>query len=163
FCSPQHTDSALYPIIGQMERAAGLAHDDSPQARLDKLDALMAQTSTSNENVALFAEMLSLPKDGRYPALELTPQQRRQRTLQALTSQLQALVREKPMLMIFEDAHWTDPTSLELLGQVVAQIPALRVLLLVTFRPEFAAPWIGRPHVTALTMNRLAPREVGAM
>jgi class 3 adenylate cyclase/predicted ATPase len=163
FCSPQHTDSALYPIIGQMERAAGLVHDDSPRARLDKFDALMAQTSTSNENVALFAEMLSLPNDGRYPALELTSQQRRQRTLQAFTSRMQALVRDKPVLMIFEDAHWIDPTSLELLGQVVVQIPALRALLLVTFRPEFAAPWIGRPHVTAVTINRLAEREVGAV
>ena len=90
FCSPQHTDSALYPIIGQMERAAGLAHDDTPQARLDKLDALLAQTSTSIEDAALFAEMLSLPNDGRYPALELTPQQRRQRTLDALISQATA-------------------------------------------------------------------------
>ena len=84
FCSPQHTDSALYPIIGQMERAAGLAHDDTPQARLDKLDALLAQTSTSVQDAALFAEMLSLPNDGRYPALDLTPEQRRQRTLEAL-------------------------------------------------------------------------------
>ena len=85
FCSPQHTDSALYPIIGQMERAAGLAHDDKPQAKLDKLDAVLAQTSTSTEDAALFAEMLSLPNDGRYPALELAPEQRRQRTLEALT------------------------------------------------------------------------------
>ena len=84
FCSPQHTDSALYPIIGQMERAAGFAHDDTPQAKLDKLDAVLAQTSTSKQDAALFAEMLSLPNDGRYPALELAPQQRRQRTLEAL-------------------------------------------------------------------------------
>ena len=87
FCSPQHTDSAFYPIIGQMERAAGLAHDDTSQARLDKLDALLAQTSTSIQDAALFAEMLSLPNDGRYPALDLSPQQRRQRTLEALTAQ----------------------------------------------------------------------------
>ncbi len=91
FCSPQHTDSALYPIIGQMERAAGLAHDDAPQARLDKLDALLVQTSTSIEDAALFAEMLSLPNDGRYPALDLAPQQRRQRTLEALKAQLPGL------------------------------------------------------------------------
>ena len=84
FCSPQHTDSALYPIIGQIERAAGLAHDDTPQAKLDKLDAVLEQTSTSTEDAALFAEMLSLPNDGRYPLLDLTPQQRRQRTLEAL-------------------------------------------------------------------------------
>ena len=91
FCSPQHTDSALYPIIGQMERAAGFAHDDTPQAKLDKLDALLAQTSTSKQDAALFAEMLSLPNDGRYPALDLTPEQRRQRTLEALTAQVAGL------------------------------------------------------------------------
>ena len=96
FCSPQHTDSAFYPIIGQMERAAGLAHDDTPQAKLDKLDALLAQTSTTKEDAALFAEMLSLPNDGRYPALDLTPQQRRQRTLEALTAQLAGLASQHP-------------------------------------------------------------------
>ena len=105
FCSPQHTDSAFYPIIGQMERAAGLAHDDKPQAKLDKLDAVLAQTSTSTEDAALFAEMLSLPNDGRYPALEQAPEQRRQRTLEALMSQLAGLARQRPVLMIFEDAQ----------------------------------------------------------
>ncbi len=163
FCSPQHTDSALYPIIGQMERAAGLAHDDKPQARLDKLDALLAQTSTSIQDAALIAEMLSLPNDGRYPALDLTPEQRRQRTLEALISQLAALTRRNPVLMIFEDAHWTDPTSLEVFGRTVDRMATLRVLLIVTFRPEFDPPWIGQPHVTALTINRLAQREVSAM
>ena len=116
FCSPQHTDSALYPIIGQMERAAGLEREDTSQAKLDKLDGLLKQTSTSAQDAALFAEMLSLPNDGRYPALELTPQQRRQRTLEALVSQIEALARFSPVLMVFEDAHWSDPTSLELLG-----------------------------------------------
>jgi predicted ATPase len=111
FCSPQHTDSALYPIIGQMERAAGLKHDDKPQAKLDKLDAVLAQTSTSIQDAALFAEMLSLPNDGRYPALELTPEQRRQGTLEALTAQVAGLASRHPVLMIFEDAHWSDPTS----------------------------------------------------
>jgi class 3 adenylate cyclase len=109
FCSPQHTDSALFPIIGQMQRAAGLVHDDAPGARLDKLDALLAQTSTSIEHAASIAEMLSLPNDGRYPALDLDPQARRQRTLEALVSQLEALTRSNPVLMIFEDAHWSDP------------------------------------------------------
>ena len=107
--------------------------------------------------------MLSLPNDGRYPVLELTPQQRRQRTLEALVSQVAALSRQNPLLMIFEDAHWTDPTSLELFGRIVDKIPTLRVLLIVTFRPEFDPPWIGRPYVTALTLNRLAEREVAAM
>jgi class 3 adenylate cyclase len=147
FCSPQHTDSALYPIIGQMERAAGLAHDDTPQARLDKLDALLAQTSTSTEDAALLAEMLSLPNEGRYPALALDPQQRRQRTLQALISQIETLVRQTPLVMIFEDAHWIDPTSQEALGRVMDRVAILPSLLIVTFRPEFEPPWIGRPHV----------------
>jgi class 3 adenylate cyclase/predicted ATPase len=163
FCSPQHTDSALYPIIGQMERAAGLAHDDTTRAKLDKLDAVLAQTSTSIQDAALFAEMLSLQNDGRYPVLELSARERRQRTLQALIQQLEALTHQKPVLMIFEDAHWTDPTSLEAFGRVVDRIPTIPVLLIVTFRPEFDAPWIGRPHVTVLTINRMAQREVGAM
>ena len=163
FCSPQHTDSALHPIIGQMERAAELTHDDKPQAKLDKLEALLAQTSTSIEDIALFAEMLSLSNDGHYPALALLPEQRRQRTLDALTAQMDALTRKSPILMILEDAHWIDPTSMELFGRVVDRIRNLRVLLIVTFRPEFEAPWIGRPHVTALTINRLAQRDIDAM
>ena len=163
FCSPQHTDSALYPIIGQMERAAGLAHDDTLQARLDKLDTLLAQTSTSIGDASLFAEMLSLPNDGRYPALELTPQQHRQRTFEALISQLEALTRQSPVLIIFEDAHWTDPTSLEVFDRNVARFQTLRALMIVTFRPEFDPPWIGQPHVTAMTINRLTERQVDAM
>jgi class 3 adenylate cyclase/tRNA A37 threonylcarbamoyladenosine biosynthesis protein TsaE len=163
FCSPQHTDSALYPIIGQMERAAGLTHVDAPRAKLDKLDAVLAQASTSIEDAALFADMLSLPNDGRYPAVELAPQQRRERTLKALVSQMEALTHSSPVLMIFEDAHWIDPTSLEALGRVVDKIQSLRVLLIVTFRPEFDPPWIGLPHVTAVTINRLARRQVSDM
>ena len=163
FCSPQHTDSALYPIIGQMERAAGLAHDDTPQARLDKLDAMLAQTSTSREEAALFAEMLSLPNDGRYPALEFAPEQRRQRTLEALTAQLAGLARQKPVLMIVEDAHWIDPTSLEVFGRTVDQIKTLPVLLIVTFRPEFNAPWAGRSYVMSLALNRLGERETAVI
>jgi class 3 adenylate cyclase/predicted ATPase len=163
FCSPQHMDSALYPIIGQMERAAGLTHDDKPQTRLDKLDAVLALSSTSIQHAALFAEMLSLANDGRYPTLELTPEERRQRTLEALILQIQALARQNPVLIIFEDAHWTDPTSLEVFSRAVERIQAFRVLLIVTFRPEFNPPWIGRPHVTALTINRLTGREIGAM
>src|SRR5262252_7212431 len=163
FCSPQHTDSAFYPIIGQMERAARLLHDDTREQKLDKLDALLAQTSSSIQHATLIAEMLSLPNDGRYPALELTPQRRRQKTLEALTAQIETLSRQKPVLMIFEDAHWADPTSLEAFGQVVDRIRALKVLLLVTFRPEFDAPWVGRPCVTNLIINRLAEQEASAM
>jgi class 3 adenylate cyclase len=159
FCSPQHTDSAFYPIIGQMERAAGLQRDDTLLAKLDKLDALLAQTSTSKEDVALLAEMLSLPNDGRYPTLGLTSQQRRQRTLEALTAQLARLASQHPVLMIFEDVHWIDPTSLEALKRSVDQIKTLPVLLIVTFRPEFVVPWVGQSYVTSTTLNRLGERD----
>jgi predicted ATPase len=162
-CSPQHTDSALYPIIGQMQRAAGFTLDDTLRAKLDKLDVLLTQSSTSIQDAALFAEMLSLSNDGRYPALDLDAQQRRQRTLQALILQVEALSRSNPLLMIFEDAHWADATSLEAIGRAVDRIRALRVLLLVTFRPEFDPPWVGRAYVTTLTINRLAERESNAM
>jgi class 3 adenylate cyclase/predicted ATPase len=163
FCSPQHTDSALYPIISQFERAAGLTHEDAPHAKLDKLDAMLALAATARQDAALFAEMLSLPNDGRYPALELDPQQRRQKTLEALGCQLEALARLNPVLMVFEDSHWTDPTSLEAFGRTIERIESLRVLLVVTHRPEFQPPWIGRPHVTTLTLNRLARREIDDM
>jgi class 3 adenylate cyclase/predicted ATPase len=163
FCSPQHTNSALHPIIGQIERAAGLAHDDAPQAKLDKLDALLRHSSTSLEDTALIAEMLSLPSDGRYPKLDLAPRQRRERTLDALIWQMETLSRSVPLLMVFEDAHWADPTSLEVFGRTVRKLPSHRVLLIVTFRPEFEPSWIGQAHVTALTLSPLAPREVGAL
>jgi class 3 adenylate cyclase len=163
FCSPQHTDSALYPIIGQMERAAGFRYDDTSLAKLDKLDALLAQSFTPREEAALFAEMLSLPNDGRYPALELTPDQRRQGTLKALTSRLAGLASQNPVLMIVEDVHWTDPTSLEVFGRTVDQIKTLPVLLTVTFRPDFSPPWVGQSHVMSLTLNRLGEREATAI
>jgi predicted ATPase len=158
FCSPQHTDSAFYPIISQMEHAAGLAHDDTAQAKLDKLDAELARTSTRIGDVALFAEMLSLPNDGRYPTIDLTPEQRRQRTLEALVSQMEALTRQNPVLTIFEDAHWTDPTSLEAFGRTVDQIKTLPALLIVTFRPEFNAPWAGRNGIGSRCLDAVEPQ-----
>ena len=163
FCSPQHTDSAFYPIISQMERAARFSHDDTAQAKVDKLETVLAQTLTSKQDAALFAEMLSLPNDGRYPAIDLAPEQRRQRTLEALTTQVAKLASQRPVLMIFEDAHWTDPTSLEAFGRTVDQIKTLPALLIVTFRPEFNAPWAGRSHVTSVALNRLGGRETAAI
>ena len=163
FCSPQHTDSALYPIISKMERAAGFAHGDTARAKLDKLDAVLEQSFTPRQDAALFAEMLSLPNDGRYPTLDLLAEQRRQKTMEALIAQVEALSRSNPVLMIFEDVHWLDPTSLETLSRTVDRIRTLGVLLIVTYRPEFEPPWVGRPYVTALTLNRLGEREIAAM
>ena len=163
FCSPQHTDSALYPIISQMERAAGFAHDDTAQAKLNKLDVLLARSFTTGQDAALLAEMLSLPNDGRYPIVELAPQEKRQKTLETLVAQLEALSRSNPALMVFEDVHWLDPTSLEVLARTVDRVRTLGVLLAITYRPEFEPPWIGRPYVTALNLNRLGDREIAAM
>ena len=163
FCSPQRTDSAFFPIISQMERAAAFAQDDTVRAKLDKLDALMAQSPTPRQDIALFADMLSLPNDGRYPTLDLTPQQRRQKTLEALRGPVETFARKRPVLMILEDAHWADPTSLEVFSGAVDRTAARRALLIITFRPEFVPPWIGQPHVASLTLNRLTRREVEAM
>jgi predicted ATPase len=163
FCSPQHTDSALYPIITQMERAAGFAHDDTGQTKLQKLGALLSQSYTPPQDRALFAELLSLRSDGLYPTLDLTPQQRRERTFGALTTQIVSIAEQRPVLMIFEDIHWIDPTSLEALGRGIDRIKSVGVLLIITHRPDCEPPWLGRPYVTALSLNRLGKREIAAM
>jgi class 3 adenylate cyclase len=138
FCSPQHTDSALYPVITQIERAAGLAHGDTAQSKLDKLDALLGQTSTSAQDLSLFTDMLSLPNDGRYPAHGMTSEQ------EALGSQTEALSRSNPVLMIFEDAHWADPTSLEAFSRVVDRLRTeSRVCLLSPQHSVSEAPQTG--------------------
>jgi predicted ATPase len=138
-------------------------HGDSLQTKLDKLGALLAKTSTSEQDLPLFAELLSLPNDGRFPTSGLDAQQRRQKTLDALLAQIVTLSREQPVLILFEDTHWIDPTTLELIGRTVDRIRDCRVLLIATFRPEFEPPWTGRPHVTMLTLNRLVQRDVDAM
>ncbi|WP_368506936.1 adenylate/guanylate cyclase domain-containing protein [Bradyrhizobium lupini] len=163
FCSPQHTDSPLHPIIGQMERAAGVGRDDQPLTKLDKIDTLLGQSLTSRQHIALLTEMLSLPNDGRYPHLELTAPQRRQKTFEALTARLEALSKSSPVLMIFEDVHWIDPTSLEALSRTIDGLKNLRVLLIVTYRPEFEPPWIGTPYVAAVHLNRLGEDESKAI
>jgi predicted ATPase len=146
-----------------MERAAGLTYNDTLQTKLDKLDALLTRTATPIDDAELLADMLLLRNDGRYPGLNLSAAQRRDRTLEALAKQIEAFAGVDPVLMIFEDAHWADPTSLEALSQAVNRTAPRRVLLIVTFRPGFAPPWIGQQHVTALTIDRLKPREVSAM
>ena len=163
FCSPQHTDSVLYPIIVQMERAARFAHDDTAQTKLEKLDALLSQSFTPPQDRALFAELLSLRSDSLLPKLDLTPQQRRERTFEALTTQIASLAEQRPVLMIFEDIQWIDPTSLEALGRGIDRIKSVSVLLIITHRTEFEPPWLGRSYLTALGLNRLGKREIASM
>jgi predicted ATPase len=159
FCSPQHTDSAFYPIINQLERAAGFDRDDNAQVRADKLDALLAQASATSEDNRLIADLLSLPDIGRYPKLVLSPQQRRLRTIEALLGQLDGLAHQRPILHIFEDIHWIDPTSLETMDRTIELIRRRPVLLLMTCRPEFTPPWVGQPHVTMMALGRLDQQD----
>ena len=164
FCSPHHQDSALYPSIAQLERAAGFRRDDTPEQRLAKLEAVLAQgTNDLSEAVPLLADLLSIPTGDRYPPLNLTPQERKERTLHAQLAQVEGLAARQPVLMVFEDIHWSDPTTRESLDLHIDRIPSLRVLLILTFRPEFVAPWVGRSQVTLLSLNRLPPRQRAEM
>ena len=162
FCSPHHQDSALHPFIAQLEHAAGFAHSDSAEGRLDKLEALLASAAPAPDDLALLAELLSLPTS-RYPALQLSPQRRKERTFATLLRQLAELARHRPVLMVFEDLHWIDPSSRDLLDLTVERAASLPMLLILTFRPEFEGPWSGLPQVTALTLNRLDTRTGAAM
>ena len=161
FCSPHHQDSALYPFIVQLERAAGFARDDTIEAKLGKLRALLAPGSRDDDDLMLLSELLSLPSSAA--DLNLSPQRKREKLFEALLSQLAAETRHRPVLMVFEDAHWIDPTSRELLDLTVDRVRRLPVLLAVTFRPEFQPSWGGRSHVTSLALNRLGERDSEAL
>ena len=164
FCSPHHQDSALYPAIAQLERAAGFRREDTAEQRLTKLEALLAQATNDVSEVApLFADLLSIPTGERYPALALTPQKRKEKTLQALVAQAEGLALRQPVLMIFEDVHWSDPTTRELLDLLIERVPKVRLLALITYRPEFSPAWVGLPHVTLMTLSRLPPRQRAEM
>jgi class 3 adenylate cyclase/predicted ATPase len=160
YCSPYHTNSALYPVIGHLERAARLDRNEPPAQQLARLEALLGRsTERLDEVVPLLAALLGVPSGDRYPAPALTPEVLKRRTLQALVEQLAALAAQQPVLVSYEDVHWADPSTLELLDLVIERIPQLRVLALITFRPEFQPSWTGQAHVTTLTMSRLGRRQ----
>jgi len=161
FCSPHRQDSALYPFIVQLERAAGFARDDTAEARIGKLREVIAPATRGAEEIELLAELLSLPSASA--ALNLSPQRRREKLLEALLHQLEALALHRPVLMVFEDAHWIDPTSRELLDLTIGRVAHLPVQLVITFRPEFEHGWGGEPHVTSLSLNRLTGSDGAAL
>ena len=160
-CSPYHTNSALHPFITQLERAAGFKADDLPEQRIQKLETIIA-TGPSRVQVAapLFAALLSIPFGERYAQLALGATQQRRRTFAAFLDQLEDLAHQQPVLLVFEDTHWADATSLELLDLIVERVRPLPVLALFTSRPEFEPPWIGLPHVSALPIGPLDPDDV---
>ena len=155
-CSPYHADSALYPVVQQLSHAARFAADDNLEQRLEKLEALLAQAGDGSPAAPLLAALLGLDGTARYGALTLTPQQRRSRTLAALIGQLTGLAAKKPVLWLVEDAHWVDPTTLELIEQSLDRVQTSRVLLLITARPTLVAGFASHPVVTRLALNRLA-------
>jgi class 3 adenylate cyclase/tetratricopeptide (TPR) repeat protein len=163
FCSAHHTNSALFPIIGQLERSASFERGDSPAQKVSKLDALVAQSTADPEHVEVLADLFALPARDKDRLQELIPQKRKEKTFAALLAQLDRLAARQPVYMIFEDIHWIDPTSLELLAAIVEHAPQLPVLLLVTTRPEFTPPWPSYPHMTTITLARLGRHDCAAL
>jgi predicted ATPase len=160
YCSPFFVNSALHPIIEQLERAAAFEPDDPAERRLDKLEALLSQGTNDPAAVApLFAALLSIPLGTRYPPLDLPAPRQRELTIAAIVDQLSGLAARQPVVMVVEDGHWLDPTTTELLERMIERVQTLPVLLLITFRPEFAPPWTSYPHMTSLTLNRLGRRH----
>jgi class 3 adenylate cyclase/tetratricopeptide (TPR) repeat protein len=163
FCSEHYAHSALFPFISQLERAAGFKHSDSPQEKLSKLGALLSQSTRDPEHLAVLANLLALPADDHHRLQDLTPQRRKEKTFAALLAQLDGLAAQRPVLLIFEDVHWIDPTSLELLAGTVEHVPQLRVLMLITARPEFTPPWPSYPQTTTIPLTRLGRRDGTAL
>ncbi len=163
FCSPHHSHSPLAPVIGQLSRAAGFEPSDTIEQKRSKLEILLTPNSPSREEKALLAELLSVSASDAHVVRELSPQQRKERTLASLARQFTALAQVKPVLILWEDAHWIDPTSRELLDLLVARVRDLPALLAITFRPEFVPTWTSQSHVTSLVLNRLGRQENTAL
>jgi class 3 adenylate cyclase/predicted ATPase len=159
YCSPQHTDSAFHPVIAWLERAAGFARHDTPEAKLDKMTSLLGPSSAHESGIQLVAELLAIPTGHRYKPLNLSPQRKKEETLDVLLAQVEGLARRQPVLMVYEDVHWIDPSSRDLLDRIINRAARLPSLVIITFRPEFQPRWIGQAHVTALVLNRLCRRE----
>ena len=160
YCSPYHTNSPLYPVIGHLERAAGFDRTDTAEAKLDKLEALLAPSATDVQGATqLLAAVLTIATDHRYPPLALTPQRQKQHTLEVLVEQLAGLAGRRPVLAIYEDSHWIDPSTFELLNLVIQRVQRLPALVVITFRPEFIPPWTNHAHVTRLSLSRLTRRH----
>jgi class 3 adenylate cyclase/predicted ATPase len=164
YCSPYHSNSALYPVIGLLERAARFDREDTAETRLDKLEALLSQSARNvGEAAPLLAALLSIPTGNRYAPVNLTPQRQKQHMLEVLVEQLAGLAAQRPVLAVYEDAHWIDPSTVELLGLIIERVQRLPVLVLITFRSEFNPPWAGHAHVARLSLSRLTRRHGSAM
>ena len=163
-CSPYHTNSALYPLAEHWKRLAGWQPEDDNASRLAKLEEVLARYRLPREEaVPLFASLLSLPLDDGYPRLDLTPEQLKEHTGDALVALSLEEAERQPLLEVFEDVHWADPSTLDLLGQLIEQAPTAPVLIVLTFRPEFTPPWPARSYVRPLPLNRLERPQIEAL
>jgi len=163
-CSPHHINSPFYPVIRQLERSARFERDDTASVKLEKLEALLSRTGpTTLADAPLFAALLSIPTEGRYPPLNLTPQRQKTLTTAALIRLLLGMAQTRPVLLVFEDVHWIDPTTLEVLNRTIEEINRAPILFLATFRPEFFPPWLDQSNVTMLRLNRLGREQVRAI
>jgi class 3 adenylate cyclase/predicted ATPase len=164
-CSPYHQNTALYPMIDLLERVAlRFEREESPDQKRRKLEGFLVQYGLPlAETVPLFTALLSLPLAADDAALTWSPEQQKQKTLQALLTILLRIATQQPVLFIMEDLHWVDPTTLELLSLLVDQGPTARILALLTFRPDFSPPWTGRSHLTQVTLNRLPTRQAAEL
>ena len=163
FCSPHHQDSAFYPIIGHLERAAGFTRADDSAVRRRKLAEMAAASGMTDDDLSLLADLLSVANENDTQNPEQTPQRKKEKTFDLLIRSLEGIAQQQPVLMVFEDVHWIDPTSRELLDRTIARVERLPLLLIATFRSEFQPPWIGQPHVTMMTLPRLGRREGAAL
>jgi class 3 adenylate cyclase/predicted ATPase len=163
-CSPFNTNSSFFAFSSQFERGAGIEVQDSPDVKLDKLDVFLRRAGNLMENaVPLFAQMLGIPTGDRFPALGYSPMRQKSETIKALGEQMSGLAAQRPVLILMEDIHWIDPTSLEALDYLIPLIENSRVLFVISFRPEFHPPWTGAAHVSLLALNRLAQRTAESM
>jgi predicted ATPase/class 3 adenylate cyclase len=164
-CSPYHQNSALYPVIDLLERVVlQFGRDETPAQKLSKLEGFLVQYGLPlAEAVPLFASLLSIPLGSSYASLNVSPEQQKQKTLQAFLTILLRRAAQQPLLFVVEDLHWVDPSTLELLSLLVDQGPTARILTLFTCRPDFPPPWTGRSHLTQITLNRLTRRQVAEM
>jgi len=163
-CSPYYQNSPLYPVIGHLQRLLEFGRQDSPEEKINKLEGALEHYGFSlQEEVPLFASLLSIPLPDRYPSLTHTPQRQKQKTLEALLAWLLKEAEKQTLLFIMEDLHWADPSTLEFLSLLVNQVPTARIFTLLTFRTGFSPPWTRRTHLIQITLSRLAQKHVENM
>jgi len=163
-CSPYYVNSALYPLIDNFERALKFGRDESPEARLDKLEAfVVGHHGRPSSDMRFLASMLSIPCDERYGALPMTPHKQKEETLRALVDLMQTIARRHPSVMLFEDLHWADPTTLDALDLLIDRVRSFPLLMVLTHRPEFPPRWSQHGHVTALNLAKLTRAQSSAL